>query len=473
MPCQTKVGSKKKTEDFNEIVPRKRCEGGNAMPSSNLILSWLWLIFVKLPCLSNLWSYHSFSAKSLADICKKEGLVPLSPYTLQSKQSHSDNCTFSKLAPHGKYRKVKMGSECEVSEAEKDYGALNPRSSDPSIQNIFQFRIRRLSNQRADNFSMLPDEMVLRVFKWLPKQALGRVAQTCKRLKRLSEDETLWRRVDLQGRILNDGHLGVLLSRQPVFLRLARAQIRDSPKIPPGLKAPQLSYLDLSMSVISTETLTELLNMCSSLVKLSLEHMMVSKAAIEAMHSFAATLDTLNITMCYDINPKIFAVFLQKCKNLKNLNMGCIVQDWTSEELLEVVSSFPPKLEQLNVAGFRQSLTDTHVEVIVSRCPRLIDLDLSDCQDIVMCIESITTLTNLQHLALSRCYSLDHLSYATLGNMKSLRYLEVFSFFKETSLKTLKATLPGVEINQFYFSAVARPTVGIRRSTIWNVRVRD
>ena len=67
---------------------------------------------------------------------------------------------------------------------------------------------------------------ILRIFKWLPKQALGRVGQTCKRLKRLAEDETLWRRVDLQGKILNPGHLGILLSRQPLFVRLARAQVQ-------------------------------------------------------------------------------------------------------------------------------------------------------------------------------------------------------------------------------------------------------
>ena len=114
------------------------------------------------------------------------------------------------------------------------------------------------------------------------------------------------------------------------------------------------------------------------------------------------------------------------------------------------------------------------VEVIVSRCPRLIDLDLSDSQDITMAsIESITTLNNLQHLALSRCYSVQPLSYALLSGMRCLRYLEVFSVFKESSLKNLAATIPGVEINQFYFSAVARPTVGVRRSSIWTVRVRD
>ena len=110
----------------------------------------------------------------------------------------------------------------------------------------------------------------------------------------------------------------------------------------------------------------------------------------------------------------------------------------------------------------------------MSRCPRLVDLDLSDSQDITMAsIESITTLNNLQHLALSRCYAVQPVSYALLAGMRRLQFLEVFSVFKESSLKNLAATIPGVGINKFYFSAVARPTVGDKRSSIWAVRVRD
>lgn len=61
-----------------------------------------------------------------------------------------------------------------------------------------------------------------------------------------------------------------------------------------------------------------------------------------------------------------------------------------------------------------------------------------------------------------------------LGTIATLRYLEVFSLFKLESIATLsKELLKGIEINQFPLSAIARPTVGSRRSTIWGVKVRD
>ena len=91
-------------------------------------------------------------------------------------------------------------------------------------------------------------------------------------------------------------------------------QILEPLGIPPDVTASQLMYLDLSMAVVSSDTLTQLLSLCSSLVKLSLEHMVVPKNAIEAMHAFASTLDTLNVTMCYELDAKAFASLLKKCK---------------------------------------------------------------------------------------------------------------------------------------------------------------
>lgn len=90
--------------------------------------------------------------------------------------------------------------------------------------------------------------------------------------------------------------------------------MREPLGIPPELPSLQLMYLDLSMSVVSPDTLTQLLSRCSSLVKLSLEHLIVPVKATDAMHVFASTLDTLNVTMCYDIDPLSFASFLKKCK---------------------------------------------------------------------------------------------------------------------------------------------------------------
>lgn len=109
-----------------------------------------------------------------------------------------------------------------------------------------------------------------------------------------------------------------------------------------------------------------------------------------------------------------------------------------------------------------------------SRCPDLFDLDLSDSQVITMlAVESIASLESLQHLSLSRCYAVEPQAYSILAGMKSLKYLELFSLFKESSVETLKNLLPGVQINQFPFSAVGRPTVGGKRSSIWGKRVRN
>ena len=114
------------------------------------------------------------------------------------------------------------------------------------------------------------------------------------------------------------------------------------------------------------------------------------------------------------------------------------------------------------------------VSILVSHCPDLIDLDLSDCQEITMMgVESIATLRGLQHLSLSRCYGIEPESYAMLANMQSLRFLELFSLFKESSVKNLMAAIPNVEINKMPFSSIARPTVGNLRSSIWGQRVRD
>lgn len=62
---------------------------------------------------------------------------------------------------------------------------------------------------------------------------------------------------------------------------------------------------------------------------------------------------------------------------------------------------------------------------------------------------------------------------SALRSMKSLLYLDVYGILNEKDLATLKESLPNIKINKYLFSSVARPTVGIRRTSIWGFRVRD
>lgn len=57
--------------------------------------------------------------------------------------------------------------------------------------------------------------------------------------------------------------------------------------------------------------------------------------------------------------------------------------------------------------------------------------------------------------------------------LKSLQNLNIFGLFHDKQIESLKGTLPNIDINKHKFSTIARPTVGIRRTSIWGLRVRD
>lgn len=114
------------------------------------------------------------------------------------------------------------------------------------------------------------------------------------------------------------------------------------------------------------------------------------------------------------------------------------------------------------------------VKKLVKSCPAMVELDLSDCTLLtIYSINSLLTLTKLEHLSLSRCYSIPAAAYLRLSYMPSLLYLDVFGLMGETILNSLRANCGGTAINKFPFSSVARPTVGVRRTSIWGLRVRD
>ena len=60
-----------------------------------------------------------------------------------------------------------------------------------------------------------------------------------------------------------------------------------------------------------------------------------------------------------------------------------------------------------------------------------------------------------------------------LATIPTLLALDVFGMLKESALLQLRQVLCNIEVNKFPFSSIARPTTGIRRTSIWGVRVRD
>uniref|UniRef100_A0A8C0S1B1 S-phase kinase associated protein 2 n=2 Tax=Canis lupus TaxID=9612 RepID=A0A8C0S1B1_CANLF len=120
----------------------------------------------------------------------------------------------------------------------------------------------------------------------------------------------------------------------------------------------------------------------------------------------------------------------------------------------------------------RDSFPD--VSTLVGRCPNLVHLDLSDSVMLKNdCFPEFYQLNYLQHLSLSRCYDIIPETLLELGEIPTLKTLQVFGIVPDGTLQLLKEALPHLQINGSHFTTIARPTTGNKKNQeIWGIRCR-
>ncbi|XP_009698361.1 PREDICTED: S-phase kinase-associated protein 2-like [Cariama cristata] len=114
------------------------------------------------------------------------------------------------------------------------------------------------------------------------------------------------------------------------------------------------------------------------------------------------------------------------------------------------------------------------VKTLVERCPFLTHLDLSDSVMLKPeCFQYFHQLIFLQHLCLSRCYQISLAALVELGEIPTLKTLQVFGIVTDSSLRFLRESLPNMKINCSHFTSIARPTVGNKKNReIWGIKCR-
>uniref|UniRef100_A0A182IZJ0 F-box domain-containing protein n=1 Tax=Anopheles atroparvus TaxID=41427 RepID=A0A182IZJ0_ANOAO len=349
-------------------------------------------------------------------------------------------------------------------------------TSAPYDETFFLYRkcYERPIGNEEDPFNHLSDEVLLHVFKWLPKKTLLRCGEVNLRFNRVSKDETLWVRMDLSCRRMKTDALSDLLNRGVAVLRMSQASIVRPSQCVPDLAFTQrtkLQYLDLSMCIVDKDVLQALLASCRSLVKLSLENVPLNDSVCAEIAE-NRSLESLNLTMCQGITASAIRAMAKGLTKLQSLNVGWAYL--SSVAVSELVHNLTPYMLRLNLAGCRSTITNEGLAVLVKRCPRLLELDLSDCTQLTSeAIQLVCKLRKLEYLSLSRCYNINVTSYLSLADLRSLRFLDLFGLMSENAIATLELSFASVGINKFYHSSVARPTVGSRRTSIWGVRTRE
>ncbi|XP_040581538.1 S-phase kinase-associated protein 2-like [Lepeophtheirus salmonis] len=317
----------------------------------------------------------------------------------------------------------------------------------------------------------LCEEVVLGVFQWLDKGTLGRCARVCRQWNRLTQDESLWKRLDLGSKTLSAQVLSLIAARGLLALRLCKASILPRALTPP--KSPfRVQYLDLSMSDFPLPSLASFLSYTRDLRKVAMEHCFLDED-ICALLAKNTNLTVLHLAMVKGLNLEGLTLILRSCHALEELNISWT--DLSEEAIAFMCQNIPPSVRRLNIAGCKDYLQDKHLLQLMRNLPNLKELDISDAGSVSEeTIDSMLLyLKKLEHLSVSRCYGISPNSYIYLSVLTSLKNLTVFGTMKDAAIQELRLHLPGIHINKYMFSTIARPTVGIRKTSIWNVRVRD
>ncbi|NXY14091.1 SKP2 protein, partial [Atrichornis clamosus] len=315
----------------------------------------------------------------------------------------------------------------------------------------------------------LPDELLLAIFAYLPLKDLLKVSLICKRWHRLSYDESLWQSLDLTGGNLLPGVIGQLLPAGVTVFRCPRSCIGN-----PLFKTStilKVQHMDLSNCTVSAADLHSILCLCEKLQNLSLEGLVLSDSIIKSI-ARNPNLIRLNLCGCSGFSAEALELMLSSCSMLEELNLSWC--EFTATHVKAAVSHVTSKVTQLNLSGYRENLQMTDVKTLVERCPFLVHLDLSDSMMLKPeCFQYFKQLVFLQHLCLSRCYQISPAALVELGEIQTLKTLQVFGIVTDSSLQLLEEALPDIKINCSHFTTIARPTVCNKKShEIWGIKCR-
>ncbi len=212
-------------------------------------------------------------------------------------------------------------------------------------------------------------------------------------MRRIGYDESLWRRVDLSSKSLGKGALGVILGQRKVqTLRMSKTAIATPPigdKFSYAFPEPHISrlkHLDLTMANINCASLEVVLKTTRYLEKLCIEGLAINEQCLLAI-SQNRDLDTLNMGCCTGpVSYEGMKAIVDRCPKLTDVNFGWLEIDQGTMDML--CQKRFRKLERLNIAGYRELITDGHISLLTTNCTQLKELDVSEAGKITPLVSS-------------------------------------------------------------------------------------
>ena len=247
------------------------------------------------------------------------------------------------------------------------------------------------------NFLDLPDEIVLKIFGYSETKDLITYGQVSKRIRKISQDDTLWVTVNLVKKIVKTKLLEIILSKGCTILNISNSAIVGS--LSSNIKS-QLTALDLSQSSWTRkwpgmqaycqeniDVIEELLSLCCSLQQLKMEGLMLTSKMAASICKNGKTLQVLNLSCRSDllfytdtilnyteyteVRNGNFQAIIKHCQELKEVDMANVNDNpqLTEDDLEFLVKNISPNIVRLNLSN--QNVEDDHIKILLNRCNKI------------------------------------------------------------------------------------------------------
>lgn len=230
-------------------------------------------------------------------------------------------------------------------------------------------------NHFSANFDRLSDDVILRIFRYLPHKEILRNSTVCKRWFKIASDSRLWSQVSLRPEVS-----GLHVTNMDLLVDVIGQKF-----------GPSLKYIELPIELITHTILHELAAKCPNLTQILLDFSTAMQLHdFNALYSFPTKLHTI----CICLSEVIFMEgFMRKIYNFINgLEVLHLIGTYEravehseeeSEEIYEVINIHKlrgavPNLKIINLYGIN-FIDDSHVEAFASSCNDLEFLGLNFC----------------------------------------------------------------------------------------------
>ena len=309
------------------------------------------------------------------------------------------------------------------------------------------------------HFEGLPDEIILEILSLLDIEGVLQCGQVSKRLREISNDQSLWLKLNLDGRKVPYGLIEKAIQNGCEYLNLDLSCVHGGTKSEEPWK---LKHLEISQFAyrLAQKMPKGMLENCLSLQKLLLNNLILNSLDIELICLNGETLQILSLERC-DIDSRhrteLIPKLISKCPLLTELNMNMSIKSHTNgykilldQQLCALIDNLTPNILKLQF-GSQHFLRDHHVAALVQRCIKITELNLYDTSISNGSVSIVRNLNFLEKLNVGR-NNIDFSALLELKWIPTLKILNCSSHYdrdleKIENLKALKLQLPHITIN--------------------------